>query len=190
MDSFELIIFDTYDVALRRSPRYLEEPLVEEIDATTRDLVDEERYWARLSRRYRLTPADVEAALDHLAAKFCRNLDIWKQLPAWGEDRRLALVHGGPAGLLRRWRADLDLGGCFESAIASTVLGVSRADPALYTRLAADAGLAPSRCLLVDDERGPIAAAHAAGMGAYRFGTAYGLRAVLADQSLAFEPLT
>ena len=182
-EPFELIIFDTYEVLFRRSPRYLEDPLVEEVDAASRELVDEERLWGRLARRYRLSADDIEAVQDGLAAKFCKNLDVWKDLPEWAARYRLMLLHSGPVGLLARWRETYDLDQLFESAITAGRLGFSRADPALYARLAADAGIAPVRCLLVDDERAPVEAAREAGMEAYRYGTVYGLRALLAAHS-------
>ena len=182
-ERFELIVFDTYEVLFRRSPRYLEDPLVEEVDAASRELVDEERLWGRLARRYRLSSEDIEAVQDGLAAKFCKNLDVWQDLPEWAGHYRLMLLHSGPAGLLARWRETYGLDQLFESAVAAARLGVTRGDPALYTRLAADAGVAPDRCLLVDDERAPVEAAREAGMEAYRYGTVYGLRALLAEHS-------
>jgi HAD superfamily hydrolase (TIGR01509 family) len=78
------------------------------------------------------------------------------------------------------------LSGLVADHIIAGVLGYPRDDPALYIRIAADAGLPPEQCLLVDDEREPVLAAHEAGMGAYRFGTVYGLKAVLADPAQAF----
>ena len=184
-ERFELIIFDTYEVLFRRSPRYLEDALVEEVDAASRELVDEERMWGRLARRYRLSPHDIEAVQDGLAAKFCKNLDVWKDLPGWAARHRLMLLHGGPAGLLARWRETYNLDQLFDSAVVAARLGVTRGDPALYARLAADAGVAPDRCLLVDDERAPVEAARDAGMEAYRYGTVYGLRALLVERSSA-----
>ena len=183
MRPFQLIIFDTYGVTFLHSPRYLEDPLVEEVDAASRELVDEERLWGRLARRYRLSAADIEAVQDGLAAKFCKNLDVWQDLPEWAGRYRLMLLHSGPAGLLARWREAYGLDQLFESAVAASRLGLTRGDPALYTRLAADAGVAPDRCLLVDDERAPVEAAREAGMEAYRYGTVYGVRALLAGHT-------
>jgi beta-phosphoglucomutase-like phosphatase (HAD superfamily) len=187
MDPFELMIFDTYGVVLTRSPRYLEETLAEEADATSRDLVDEERFWARMARRHRLSADEIAAVQERLAAKYCKNLDLWKALPGWASERRLVLLHGGPAGLLSRWQAAYGLDHFFAETVATTERGVTRAEPALYADLAAAVCLEPARCLLVDADRAPVEAARAAGMGAYRFGTVYGLRAVLADPALAFE---
>lgn len=186
MDPFELIILDTYGVVFLRSPRYLEEPLVEEVDEASREVLDEGRLWSQVRRLHRLGDGEIEAVQDRLAAKFCKNLDIWKELPAWGGRYRLTLLHGGPSGLLARWRRDYGLEQLFASAATAGTLGLSRADPALHRRIAADAGVSPGRCLVVDDERAPVDAARAAGLGAYRFGTVYGLRAVLADPSRAF----
>jgi FMN phosphatase YigB (HAD superfamily) len=178
-EPFELIILDTYDVTFLRSPRYLEDPLVEAVDAQSRDLVEEGRFWVRLAREMRPATLDVEDVLDRLADRFCKNLNVWKELPGWSSRMRLVLLHGGPAGLLGRWRARHDLDRFFAGAAAAGSLGLSRADPALYARLAADAGIPPDRCLLVDDERAPFEAARAAGLAAYRFGTVFGLKEAL-----------
>lgn len=124
--------------------------------------------------------AAIEAVQDRLAAKFCKNLDIWKGLPGWSAEARLLLVHGGPAGLVARWRQMYDVDRYFNASLAAADLGLSRDDPALYARIAADAGVDVSRCLVVDDERAPVDAAHDAGCATYRFGAAYGLRALIA----------
>lgn len=182
MRPFQLIIFDTYGVTFLRSPRYLEDPLVEEVDAASRETVDEGRLWARVARRHALSAGAIEVVQDRLAAKFCKNLDLWKDLPAWRTGHRLVLLHSGPAGLLARWRRRYGLDELFSLSVAVGEKGIPRADAALYARLAADAGLPPERCLLVDDERTPVDTARAAGLAAYRFGTVYGLRRILAER--------
>ena len=187
MRRFELLIFDTYDVTFRRSPRYLEDPLVEAVDEATRDAVDEPRLWSRLARRHALTETDIELVQDRLAGKYCKNLDIWKELHGWAGQYRLVLLHPGPAGLLERWRAEYALDDAFHTAAGASRLNLGRGDAALYARIASDAGLPPERCLLIDDERGPFEAAREAGLGAYRFGSVYGLRTVLADPAAAFD---
>jgi FMN phosphatase YigB (HAD superfamily) len=176
---YDLLIFDTYGVTFLRSPLYLEEPLIEELDEVSRELVDAPLRWRRLLRRHGLTGAALEAAQDRLAAKFCRNLNVWQVLPEWGRRYHLLLLHGGPPGLLDRWRREYDLERVFADAATTTGLGRSRTDPALYARLAADAGLPPDRCLVIDDERAPLEAARQAGLAGYRFGTVYGLRGML-----------
>lgn len=186
-EPFRLLLLDTYGVLFLRSPRYLEEPLVDEADEATREVVDEARVWARFARQHRLGAADLEYVRGRLAAKFCKNLDIWKELPGWRSNHHITVLHGGPADLLARLGAEHGLDRLVDAVVIAGTLGLSRTDPALYTRIAADAGLPPDRCLLVDDERAPVLAAHEAGMGAYRFGTVYGLRAVLADTARAFE---
>lgn len=186
MSPFDLIIFDTYDVVFRRSPRYLEEELAEEADAASRDVVDDAAFWERFARRHRLSADDVETTLERLAAKYCKNLDVWKDLPSLRAGRRLLLLHGGPSGLVPRWQAAHDLDRTFAGVETTAARGISRADPALYAAIAASAGFNPDRCLLVVADRAPFEAARAAGLGAYRFGTAYGLRVVLADPALAF----
>ncbi len=187
MRAFDVMIFDTYGVAFARSPRYLEIEVVEKIDTATRDIVDEERLWPRLARRNRLAAGEVDWVQEKLAAKYCKNLDLWRAIPAWAAEFRLMLVHGGPPRLLDHWRQTYDLERYFSGAATTASLRLSRVDPALYRRLAADAGLPPERCLLVDDERAPFDAAREAGLGVYRFGTVYGLRALLAKPAAAFE---
>ena len=187
MSPFDLIVFDTYDVAFVRSPRYLEIEVVEALDTATRDVVDEDRLWARLARRNRLTAQDIAWAQERLAAKYCKNLDLWKALPGWAAESRLMLLHGGPRQLLDSWRRTYDLERFFSDAASTANLRLSRFDPELYRRIADDAGLPPHRCLLVDDERAPVDAARQAGFGVYRFGTVYGLRALLAEPVAAFD---
>jgi FMN phosphatase YigB (HAD superfamily) len=186
-EPFRLLVLDTYGVLFLRSPRYLEEPLVDAADEATREVVDEARVWARFARQHRLTEPDLAYLRDRLAAKFCKNLNVWKELPGWRERYRVLVLHGGPAALLDRWQDAHGLERLVHDAVTAGRLGLSRSDPALYTRVAVDAGVAPRQCLLVDDERAPVDAAHKAGMGAYRFGTVYGLRAVLADPERGFE---
>jgi FMN phosphatase YigB (HAD superfamily) len=121
-----------------------------------------------------------------LVTKFTKNLNVWKELPGWGSFYRLAVLHGGPADLLQRLMDAHGLRPLVQDAFTAGALGYARTDPALYARLSAEAGLSPAQCLLIDDERDPVIAAHEAGMGAYRFGSVYGLKAVLADPSQAF----
>jgi beta-phosphoglucomutase-like phosphatase (HAD superfamily) len=97
------------------------------------------------------------------------------------------LLHGGPAGLLDRWRAQHGYDRFLGSTVTAGALGIRRDAPSLYLRIAADASLSPDRCLLANDERAPFEAAREAGMGAYRFGTVYGLRAVLNEPARAFS---
>jgi FMN phosphatase YigB (HAD superfamily) len=186
-EPFRLLILDTYGVLFLRSPRYLEEPLVDEADEATREAVNEAQIWSRFAREHRLSAADLAYVRGRLAAKFCKNLNVWKELPGWRRDYRIAVLHGGPATLLDAWQVEHELGRQVDQALSAGALGLARADPALYTRIAADAGMSPGCCLLIDDERAPVLAARDAGMGAYRFGTVFGLRAVLAQPGLAFE---
>jgi FMN phosphatase YigB (HAD superfamily) len=159
---------------------------VDEVDELTREVVVEEPVWARFARQHRLGAADLKYLRERMAEKFTKNLNVWKELPGWGSAYRLAVLHGGPADLLERLAAAHGLSGLVADHIIAGALGYPRDDPALYARIAADAGLSLEQCLLVDDEREPVLAAHEAGMGAYRFGTVYGLNAVLADPSQAF----
>jgi FMN phosphatase YigB (HAD superfamily) len=186
-EPFRLLLLDTYGVLFLRSPRYLEESLVDAADEATREVVDEPRIWARYAREHRLGAADLAYVRERLAAKFCKNLNVWKELPGWRGSYRVVALHGGPESVLDRWQAECGLSGLVDAAVATSTLGLSRTDPALYTHIAAGAGLPADRCLLVDDERAPVLAAHAAGIGAYRFGTVYGVRAVLAEPERAFE---
>lgn len=186
MEPFAAIILDTYGVLVRRSPRYLEEPVTESVDEVARDIVDEQRFWQRVARYHALTPAGLDALQDRMAAKYCKNLDVWKDLAAWSRLYRLVVMHQGPAGVLLRWRHDLPLGDIFTFIAAPADLGYHTGDPAAYERIAATLGLSPDRCLVVNDERLPVEAARSAGMGVYRFGAVHGLRAVLAEPHLAF----
>lgn len=185
-EPFKLLLLDTYNVLFLRSPRYLEEPLVDEADELTREIVDEEPVWARFVRQHRLGPSDLAYLRGRMAEKFTKNLNVWKEVPGWGGVYRLTVLHGGPADLLDRLAAGHGLDRLIADRIVAGRLGFTRDDPALYTRIAADAGLSPDQCLLVDDEREPVLAAHEAGMGAYRFGSVYGLNAVLADPAQGF----
>lgn len=186
IEPFDVLILDTYGVLYERSPLYLNEKTVEDIEPVSHPLSDEERFWRRVRRRYEMNSAEVERVLDIMAEKYCRNLDIWKELPGWSTRFRLAMLHPGPVGLLRRWDTRFRSSRRIPTVYATADLRLRPDDPALYHLIAAQAGVAPDRCLLVDDERGPFDAAHAAGMGSYRYGTAYGLRAVLRERERAF----
>jgi FMN phosphatase YigB (HAD superfamily) len=172
-------VLDTYDVLFRRSPRYLEDALVEEMDAASHGLSDEASWLSGFARRHSLAEAQIDEVLDRLAAKYCKNLDVWKELPGWRGRFRLVALHRGPAGVLVRWSRAHGLDLVADTLVATGSWGLDAGAPDLYRRLCAAIDVAPGACLIVDDERAPIEAARAAGLAVYRFGTVHGLRAEL-----------
>jgi len=136
---------------------------------------DERTFWRRVVRAYELLPRELPELQARLAAKYCRNLDLWKVLPALRRDHRLFLVYSGPSTTLACWRGAYRLDETFDAIVSGVEEGLTARDPALYRVLAARAGVAPEACAVVESTQAGVEAAEAAGLPAYRYGSAYGL---------------
>ena len=66
-----------------------------------------------------------------------------------------------------------------DAVFSSAELGVAKPDPRVFTRVCAALGLAPERCLFVDDSPEHVAAAADVGMTAHLFRSAAGLEEFL-----------
>jgi beta-phosphoglucomutase-like phosphatase (HAD superfamily) len=177
---FDVILFDSLGVTLVQSPRYLQEEIVDEVDAMGRIVIDEQRFWQRTASRLRLDEAGVAALQSRIAAKYCRNLNVWAQLPGLAADARLALSHPGPAAMIPHWAA-YALTDRFSHIIVAGSLAIPPTAPEYYARVARDLDCPPRRMLVVDDEAEPILAAKDAGCPTYRYGSAYGLMQLMHD---------
>lgn len=75
-----------------------------------------------------------------------------------------------------------DLINYFDVIVSGTQFEKSKPSPQIYTYVAEKLGLAPSRCLVIEDSEKGIQAAHAAGMSVWAINdTRYGLNQELAD---------
>jgi len=70
---------------------------------------------------------------------------------------------------IERVREDLDLDRFFDDFVISFQTGARKPEPEAYRALSRRAGLAPERCLLIDDRRANVEGAAAVGMPALRF---------------------
>jgi hypothetical protein len=179
---FDVILFDSIGVTLLQSPRYLQDETVDKVDAAGRVVLDEPRFWQRAADRLGLDDMGVASLQSRIAAKYCRNLNVWAQLRGLAEGRRLVLAHPGPAALLPHWRSAYALDDIFARLFAAAELATPPSEPAFYQRVADDLGCPRRRMLVVDDEAEPILAAKDAGCPTYRYGSAYGLMRMISDE--------
>lgn len=187
---FEVILFDTVGVTLSPSPRYLQDEFIEEVDAATRDLVDEPGFWRRLERRFDLSREEIEEVQKRVAEKFCRNLNVWARLPELGRSHRLALVHSGSVAYPPYWERMFGLSGVFERVFESALKREQASDAGFYQWIAAELDVPAERCLLVNDERDPVLAARDAGMGTYRYGSAHGMMQAIKAGPSSDDPVS
>jgi putative hydrolase of the HAD superfamily len=82
---------------------------------------------------------------------------------------RLALLTNNVREWEARWRALLPVDELFEVVVDSAFVGVRKPDPAIYRLTCERLGVAPERCLFVDDLEANCAAAAALGMVAVWF---------------------
>lgn len=75
--------------------------------------------------------------------------------------------------------AALGLDGEFDAVVNTSRIGVAKPDPRVLDAAAERAGVAPGRCLFVDDTLGHVQAARAAGVRALHYRHAGQLRAAL-----------
>jgi len=163
-------------VAFVQSPRYLAETIADAVDARMTDVRDEQLFWRSVLRTYELRPSELAPLQARVAHKYCRNLDIWGALPGLRTAYRLLLVYSGPPAILACWREEYRVVATFDAVIEAADWGLVSRDAALYAHVADAAGATPDECRVVDSTAAGIAAAEAAGVPAYRYGTAYGLR--------------
>ncbi|HLZ72628.1 MAG TPA: hypothetical protein VKV26_22200 [Dehalococcoidia bacterium] len=163
-------------VVFLRSPNYLAETIADAVDAKMLDARDEGRFWRTAVRAYELRQSELPELQARIARKYCRNLDIWGALPRLRERYQLVLVHGGPSVILDCWRGEYDLAGRFDLIVEAAPHGLLTRDAALYELTAGDAGVPVEACAVVEATLAGYEAAAAAGLRAYRYGTAYGLQ--------------
>jgi putative hydrolase of the HAD superfamily len=83
---------------------------------------------------------------------------------------RLALLTNNVREWEPHWRAMLPVDELFEVVVDSAFVGLRKPDPAIYRLTCARLGVAPERCLFVDDNALNCDAAAELGMAAVRFG--------------------
>jgi putative hydrolase of the HAD superfamily len=82
---------------------------------------------------------------------------------------RLALLTNNVREWEARWRAMLPVDELFEVVVDSAFVGVRKPDPAIYRLTCERLGVAPERCVFVDDVEVNCTAAAELGMAAVRF---------------------
>jgi len=68
------------------------------------------------------------------------------------------------------WRAIVPVDDLFDLVIDSSWVGMRKPNPAIYTHTAAELGVEPERCVMLDDAPGNVLGAEAAGMRAILVG--------------------
>ncbi len=68
------------------------------------------------------------------------------------------------------WRAIVPVDDLFDVVVDSCQVGMRKPNPAIYTYAAEQLGVAPERCVFLDDAEGNVAGAQAAGMRAILVG--------------------
>ncbi len=132
------------------------------------------RHWYHL-HPWPLEPAG--AALDAVAARIVREVE--RLVKAEGEPLpgvhaalagfasagwRLGLASSSPPELIDAVLERLDLDGCFETLRSAAELRHGKPDPEVYLVAAADLGVAPARCVALEDSASGVLAAQRAGM--------------------------
>ena len=181
--TMQAILLPAQGVTLVPSPRYLQDERVEEIDAQARIVLDEADFWRRVRKHFSLDDDALAGVQADLAAKYCRNLNVWAKLPALAARARLVLIHAGPGALLPHWRERFGLDTAFSSVLVAADLTLPPTEAVFYQRVAESLGLEPAACLAVSDALEPFAAARQAGCVGYRFGTVSGLIQMLEPRS-------
>jgi putative hydrolase of the HAD superfamily len=82
---------------------------------------------------------------------------------------RLAILTNNVREWEQRWRAMLPVDELFELVVDSAFVGLRKPDPAIYRLMCDRLGVAPERCLLVDDVEVNCVAARELGMAAVLF---------------------
>lgn len=175
MSELRVLAFAAIGVAFVRSPRYLAETIADAVDARMQDVRDESRFWRNVQRAYELRPSELPELQARVAAKYCRNLDLWKNLPGLRRRYRLLLLYSGPPVVLECLRGAYGIDRAFDSVVRAADDALTARDQALYASLAEGEALDPAACALVDATADGVKAALDAGLRAYRYGTAYGL---------------
>jgi FMN phosphatase YigB (HAD superfamily) len=174
-----LIAVASSEVAFVRSPRYLAEKFADAVDARARDVRDERQFWKAVARTYELAASEMPELQARVALKYCRNLDLWRALPELRRQYRVVLVHSGLQTTLECWLGEFKLDTAFDQIFSAIDHGLTYRDPALYERIARETGCSPGSCAVVESTLAGVDAATAAGQHAYRYGSAFGLRAWL-----------
>jgi sugar-phosphatase len=84
---------------------------------------------------------------------------------ARAEGHRLALASSSAMSLIERVLVRLELGGAFAAVCSAEVETRGKPDPAVFLTAARALGVAPERCVVIEDSPTGVAAARAAGMG-------------------------
>jgi len=139
--------------------------------------------------------ADAHAALEALAGRtlpplhetwragqhpIVENIDLVRRLrPPY----RTAVLSNADSTLPDRLRYGVGIYDLFDDVVCSALVRMAKPDPAIYALSAERLGLAPQRCVFIDDSERNIEAARAAGMHAVHFRIDRGdrLESMLAD---------
>ena len=131
--------------------------------------IAETEFWSRLDRH-----VGGEFDLDRLRALFFERLErnppmieLVRELR--GDGIRAALLTNNVREWEVRWRAMLPVDELFEVVVDSGFVGMRKPDPGIYRLTCERLGVAPARCLFVDDVEPNCAAAAELGMSAVLF---------------------
>ena len=134
------------------------------IDAQCEEVTNGVAYWrdAALATPG-MTVRDVQR---RVASKYAPNPTIWGSLCRLHRSTKLALTNNGESATFRIWVERYGLASRFDFLANSEELGVRKPDPRFFTRVAAELGVQPHRCLVVDDAAESVLAAKRCGMHA------------------------
>lgn len=148
--------------------------------AFDRGLVDSAGIVATIVQRTGLSPADVSRVVDaipHELQPLTATLALMEELLAAGH--RLTYLSNMPAPYVQRLLAEYDFFRRFADGIFSCDVGTSKPAQGIYALAEQRFGLAPARCVFLDDSATNIAAARSRGWQALLFTDALAARADL-----------
>jgi len=142
--------------------------MLAEIDGACATATSSVEFWPAAARTLDLAVADLGELQERVAFRYAPNPPVWDRLSDWRARYRLALVNNGPSATFRCWVKKYGLDSVFDVLANSEEMGVRKPAGEFFLAVADRLGVAPDRCVLLDDDPGNIEGARRSGMHGVR----------------------
>jgi len=164
LKNIDAILFDMMGVLLFQKSGYQPDMLVDQTDALIGHVTNDNNFKRETLKKFHLNEQEFNKVIVKIVDKYEPFEPIWRLLPELKKYYKLAIINNGIALTLPRFDQKLNFKKYFDLFLSSAREGIEKPDSEIYLTAVKQLGVAPEKCLFMDDSPENIDGAKCLGM--------------------------
>lgn len=164
LQNIDAILFDMMGVLLFQKSDYVPNTIVDEIDTLVGRVTNDVVFKQETLKKFRLSEDEFNEILAKIVNKYEPFQNLWDLLPELRKHYKLAIINNGTGLTLSHFNERLNFGKYFDLFTSSAKEGMKKPSGEIFLTTAKRLGVAPKRCLFMDDSEKNIEGAKRIGM--------------------------